>query len=103
MKQALISEARSVSQFSTDWKRTGDKLHELMDRWKEIGSVGKEYNDSLWNEFNSIRQDFFNRRRIIMRNKTDFSKKMLAEKDRLYKRLQILPAAVTILCRLQSA
>lgn len=64
MKQALISEARSVSQFSTDWKRTGDKLHELMDRWKEIGSVGKEYNDSLWNEFNSIRQDFFNRRRI---------------------------------------
>ena len=40
---------------------------------------------------------------FIMRNKTDFSKKMLAEKDRLYKRLQILPAAVTILCRLQSA
>nr|WP_231847328.1 DUF349 domain-containing protein [Streptococcus anginosus] len=64
MKQALISEARSVSQFSTDWKRTGDKLHELMDRWKEVGSVDKEYNDSLWNEFNGIRQDFFNRRRI---------------------------------------
>jgi len=64
MKQELISEARSVSQFSTDWKRTGDKLHELMDRWKEVGSVDKEYNDSLWNEFNGIRQDFFNRRRI---------------------------------------
>jgi putative ATPase involved in DNA repair len=64
MKQALISEARSVSQFSTDWKQTGDKLHELMERWKEVGSVDKEYNDSLWNEFNGIRQDFFNRRRI---------------------------------------
>lgn len=35
-----------------------------MDRWKEVGSVDKEYNDSLWNEFNGIRQDFFNRRRI---------------------------------------
>lgn len=62
IKQALISDARSVSQYSTDWKSTGDKLRELMDRWKAVGSAGKEYDDSLWSEFNGIRQNFFDRR-----------------------------------------
>ena len=62
IKQSLISDARSVSQYSTDWKNTGDKLRELMDRWKAVGSAGKEYDDSLWSEFNGIRQNFFDRR-----------------------------------------
>lgn len=63
-KQAIISEARSVSQYSENWKTVGDKLQELMSSWKAIGSAGREYEDSLWNEFNSIRQDFFNRRHM---------------------------------------
>lgn len=61
-KQALISEARSIAQYSTEWKTTGDRLRELMDRWKAIGNAGKDYDDSLWNEFNGIRQSFFDRR-----------------------------------------
>ena len=63
-KQALISEARSISQYSTEWKSTGDKLRELMDRWKAIGSAGKDSDERLWSDFNEIRQSFFARRRI---------------------------------------
>ena len=40
---------------------------------------------------------------FIMGNGIDSSKKMLSEKARLYKRLLILLAEVTILCRLESA
>lgn len=63
-KQSLITEARNIAQCSTDWKNTGDRLQELMDNWKAIGSAGKDCDDSLWNEFNGIRKAFFERRHI---------------------------------------
>ena len=63
-KQALISEARSIAQYSTEWKSTGDRLREMMDKWKAIGSAGKENDDNLWNDFNGIRQAFFERRHV---------------------------------------
>ena len=69
-KQALISEARNVAQYSTEWKSTGDRLNEIMTHWKSIGSAGKDYDESLWNEFNEIRQDFFKRRHIHYEEKS---------------------------------
>ena len=63
-KQTLISEARSIAQFSTEWKSSGERLNELMDKWKTVGSAGKDNDDSLWKEFNSARQTFYDRRRI---------------------------------------
>lgn len=62
-KNELIQEARNKAQYSEQWKQTGDELHALMDRWKAVGSAGREHDDKLWEEFNSIRQDFFNRRK----------------------------------------
>lgn len=35
-----------------------------MDKWKTVGSAGKDNDDSLWKEFNSARQTFYDRRRI---------------------------------------
>lgn len=61
-KQSLIAEARSVSQYSTDWKNTTDKLGEFMSKWKAVGSAGREYDERLWNEFCAIRQEFFDRK-----------------------------------------
>ena len=58
-KQALINEARSVAQCTSDWKASTNKLNDLMTRWKTIGSAGREHEDELWKEFNSIRHDFF--------------------------------------------
>ena len=58
-KQAIINEARSVAQCTSDWKASTQKLNDLMERWKSVGSAGKEYEDALWKEFNSIRQNFF--------------------------------------------
>lgn len=64
IKNDLISEARSVSQYSEQWKETGDKLNDLMERWKAAGSAGRDYDDRLWADFNSIRQSFFDRRKV---------------------------------------
>lgn len=82
-KQALISEARSISEYSTDWKSTGDKLQELMERWKKVGSAGKDYDDKLWNEFNSVRQSFYNRRHTHYEQQDSVYKQNASRKSQL--------------------
>lgn len=61
-KEQLISEARSVSQYSTDWNGTHQRLEEIFSRWKQIGSAGRDSDDRLWAEFQSIRDDFYARK-----------------------------------------
>lgn len=83
VKQALIAEARSVAQYSTEWKSTGEKLKELMDRWKAVGSAGRDADNSLWNEFNGIRQSFFERRRLYYEEQDRIFQANAAEKSRI--------------------
>ena len=60
IKKELIHEAASLSN-STDWKATSAKMKELMEKWKEAGYAGKDWNDQLWKEFQLARQTFFDR------------------------------------------
>ncbi|MBQ9000930.1 MAG: DUF349 domain-containing protein [Eggerthellaceae bacterium] len=49
---------------SDDWKAAGDRLKELFEEWKSAGFAGNGDDDVLWAEFNGIRQEFFERRRL---------------------------------------
>ena len=60
-KREIISEARKLSA-SEDWKQTGEKFKELLDKWKASGSAGKDKDENLWQEFESARKIFFDRR-----------------------------------------
>lgn len=60
-KQALIDETKEL--LSKDVLPTYDKVNELMEQWKQTGSAGKETDDTLWEEFNALRQSYFERRR----------------------------------------
>ena len=63
LKQQIISDARSIAQFSTDWNGTHQRLEELLSQWKQIGSVGRDEDDRLWSEFQSVRNNFYARRK----------------------------------------
>jgi len=60
-KEAIISRARSAAA-SSDIKAAGDTFQALQAEWKTSGNAGKEANDRLWDEFRSIKQQFYNRR-----------------------------------------
>lgn len=62
-KQALIRDARSTAQYSTDWKGTGDKLQGLLELWKSAGSAGHEEDERLWEEFHQISDEFYSRKK----------------------------------------
>jgi hypothetical protein len=61
-KRSLISEASELAR-STDWKRAGEKFRELDKKWKEAGFAGRDLEDSLWQEYRSKKDEFFNRRK----------------------------------------
>lgn len=60
-KKVLIEQAREL-QDSTDWKATSDKLIALQKEWKTIGMVPKRLGDTLWNDFLSACNHFFEAR-----------------------------------------
>lgn len=62
-KQGIISEARAAADHATDWGRTHEQLEQMLSRWKEVGSCGKDEDDRLWAEFQNIRNDFYDRRK----------------------------------------
>lgn len=58
-KQELIKKAQELCNAS---KASGSAMNELMDQWKQVGQCGKEEDDALWQEFNTLRKDFFDKK-----------------------------------------
>ncbi len=58
LKEELIEEVKILKD-SIDYKVTSDRLNEIMKKWKEAGSSGREFDDTLWNTFNELRQVFY--------------------------------------------
>ncbi len=61
VKKALIERARKAA-VSEDWNKASEDMKVLMDEWKVCPSAGREKDDALWEEFNSERQKFFDRK-----------------------------------------
>lgn len=63
-KEALIQEAQSLAG-STDWKKTTEALRALQERWKQVGSAGREADSTLWQQFREPMDAFFTQRDIF--------------------------------------
>lgn len=61
LKEELIEQARKVA-LSEEWNQATEEMNALMQQWKAAGSAGKETDDALWEQFNAVRQQFFDRK-----------------------------------------
>ncbi|KAB1503763.1 DUF349 domain-containing protein [Corynebacterium sp. 320] len=61
-KERLADEAEKLGAESTDWKRTGDRFHAMLEEWKSIRGVDRATDDALWERFSSGREAFNKRR-----------------------------------------
>lgn len=61
VKEQLIEQAASLCD-SSEWQKTSEAYHKMMEEWKAVGSAGRKYDDELWNRFNETRQKFYDRR-----------------------------------------
>jgi hypothetical protein len=60
-KLALLNRAEQL-QNSDNWKEVTDEMNELMQEWKKIGHIPREYGDEIWERFIAARHHFFNRK-----------------------------------------
>lgn len=70
-KREIIARAGSAAQSSENWKGTHEQLEEMLSQWKQAGSAGKEEDDKLWAEFQSIRNDFYARRKAAEKKREE--------------------------------
>jgi hypothetical protein len=60
-KKVLLERAEELKN-STHWGETTAEMVTLMEEWKKIGPVPREYGDKLWESFNAARKYFFARK-----------------------------------------
>ncbi len=61
-KEKIIEEAVKANEL-TNFKEIGTKMDELMEKWKQIGTAGREFEDELWNKFSEQRKTFYKNRK----------------------------------------
>lgn len=61
IKKNIISKAKEVADLK-NFKEATNKMNELMAEWKTAGHLSKEQDDALWNEFNEVKQAFYDKK-----------------------------------------
>ncbi len=59
-KRALLARAIELKD-SEDWENTTRELKKIQSDWKAIGHVPRKYSDSIWNEFKTACNHYFDR------------------------------------------
>ena len=88
-KRDLITQVKGLVN-PENWSKATAEVEELMNKWRETGSAGKDSDDSLWNEFNEARKEFFDNKHKYwesLQNKFENARKVktdLIEKAKTY-------------------
>ncbi len=56
-KLALLKRAEEL-QHSDNWKEATDEINDLMQEWKKVGQIPREYGDEIWERFIGARNKF---------------------------------------------
>ncbi len=89
-KEEIIKKTKELVAGVSNWKATGDKLNGLMDEWKAAGFAGRDVDDALWEEFNTIRKDFRQKRQAFFdERKQQWDASIEAKKNLIAKAAEI--------------
>ena len=61
VKEKIIEKAKALAD-SKDLNKVQDEFNALMDEWKAAGRAGRDTDDALWNEFQEVRDVFYQRK-----------------------------------------
>ena len=80
-KKELIEETKKWS-LSEEWNKASEAMGTMLENWKKIGSAGKDSDDALWDEFNGLRQKFYDRKHLHWQDmQTQFKNAREAKED----------------------
>ena len=82
VRTAIVEEAERLST-SSDWVKAANGFRELLERWRAVGSAGREIDDALWTRFSTARDAFFERRNAHHAERSRLSAEAAAKKKEL--------------------
>ena len=88
-KEELVRQAQAL-QDSTDWRQTSEKLVQLQKDWKTIGMVPKKIGDTLWKDFLSACDKFFEARNAANAGERNEQQENLKKKLDVVERMKAL-------------
>lgn len=90
-KRALIARANELKE-SNDWENTASVLKDLQNQWREIGSVPEKFKESLYQEFKTAVDYFFERKRNRKNLQAAEWDRNLAQKQAICEQIESLAA-----------
>ena len=91
-KERIVADAETLSG-ATDWKRTGDRLRELLEEWKAAPRLDRKADDALWKRFSTARTTFDKRRRVHFAELEEERGEAAATKEKLIKEAEALSSS----------
>ncbi len=93
-KQALVEQAEALKD-STEWGKTADKLKQLQNQWREIGPVPEKYRESIYKQFKSACDAFFeNKRAGNQESEKEYKENLKAKEDIISQIQQLEPGDI---------
>ncbi len=89
-KKKTLCERAEALKDSTEWKETTEILTKLQKEWKEIGPVQKKYSDTVWKQFISACDYFFDRKNKATSSQRGLEAENLEKKRAIIARLEEL-------------
>ncbi|MDR2118545.1 MAG: DUF349 domain-containing protein [Tannerellaceae bacterium] len=93
MKKALCEKAEALKD-SSEWREATDKLISMQKEWKTIGEVSPKYSGTLWKQFISACDYFFERKNRHFASPKDSEESNLEAKQVLIKKINTLDEAL---------
>ena len=94
-KRALCEKAESLKE-STDWKNTADVLIKLQKEWKTIGPVPKKYSETIWKQFITACDYFFEQKNKATASQRSVEQENLTKKQAIIDELVAIPEDVDV-------
>jgi hypothetical protein len=80
-KMALLLRTEELAKMENpDWDSATMEVLEMVDEWKKIGRIPKEYGDEAWERFLKAKKDFFDRKDVERARRRSEGSKVLDEK-----------------------
>ncbi|GAA5027436.1 hypothetical protein GCM10011506_16600 [Marivirga lumbricoides] len=93
-KQELVQQAEALKE-STEWGKTAEKLKQLQNQWKEIGPVPEKYRESIYKQFKSACDAFFEQKRAgNQESEKEFKENLKAKEDIISQIKQLNPGDI---------
>ncbi|MBP3254629.1 MAG: DUF349 domain-containing protein [Bacteroidales bacterium] len=97
LKQALVEQAEEINSHQrtklSDWNKDGELMSQLVEKWKTVGPVLRQYSEDIWNKFKAQKDGFFEAR------KEAFAQNKKIEEDNYSKKVSICERAEQIVKR----